>query len=373
MAIELTSEAEARVAMTGGGTAGHVIPGLAVAEELARRWAGSVFWIGSGSGIERQLAERAGLPFKAIPAGKLRRYFSLRNVSDIAKVAAGIVASIAILRRERPRLLFSKGGFVSVPPVLAARLLGIPCFTHESDFDPGLATRINARFCEKLLVSFPETLGFLPPGWAGRTEVTGNPVRASLASADPAKGRRFVGCGSRAPLLFIVGGSQGSSFLNGLVASCLPELRALAFVAHQMGEREYAQASGANYFTTAFLADEMPHVLAAADLVVCRSGANTLAELAALGKPSILVPLSTSGSRGDQIRNAEVFRRAGAAIVLREEDASGVSLSDAVSGLLSDRQRLAAMAEKARALGGTNAAARIATLILERVRAPGTG
>jgi len=373
MAIELTREAEARVAMTGGGTAGHVIPGLAVAEELARRWAGSVFWIGSGSGIERQLVARAGLAFKAIPAGKLRRYLSLRNVTDIAKIAAGVIASIAILRRERPRLLFSKGGFVSVPPVLAARLLGIPCFTHESDFDPGLATRINARFCEKLLVSFPETLGFLPPGWADRTEVTGNPVRASLASADPAKGRSFVGCGSGTPLLFVVGGSQGSSFLNGLVASCLPELRALAFVAHQMGERDYAPPSGENSFTAAFLADEMPHVLAAADLVVCRSGANTLAELAALGKPSILVPLSTSASRGDQIRNAEAFRRAGAAIVLREEEASGASLCAAVTGLLADRQRLAAMAEKARSLGRTDAAARIAELILERVRTAGTG
>lgn len=371
--MELAREADARVAMTGGGTAGHVIPGLAVAEQLASRWGGTVFWIGSGSGIERQLVARAGLPFRAIPAGKLRRYLSLRNITDIARIAAGVVASIAILRRERPRLLFSKGGFVSVPPVIAARLLGIPCFTHESDFDPGLATRINARFCEKLLVSFPETLAFLPAGAAGRTEVTGNPVRASLASADPAKGRSFVDCGSGIPLILVVGGSQGSSFLNGLVASCLPELRGRAFVAHQMGERDYTPAVGSNYFTAAFIVEEMPHVLAAADLVVSRSGANTLAELAALGKPSILVPLSASGSRGDQIRNAEVFRRAGAALVLSEEEANGASLLGAVVGLLADRPRLAAMGEKARALGRPEAAARIANLILERIRSAGNG
>ena len=358
--------------MTGGGTAGHVFPGLAVAEELARCWSGSVSWIGEGSGVERTLVTRAGLAFRSIPAGKLRRYLSLKNLTDIAKIAAGVIAAWVILRRERPLLLFSKGGFVSVPPVIAARLLGIPCFTHESDFDPGLATRINMRFCESILVSFSETLSYLPEGMAARAVVTGNPVRSALAAADPVRGRAFVGCPRDTPLVFVVGGSLGSSFLNGLVASCLAVLRRRAVVVHQMGEHDYVPSLGGNYFSTAFLSEEMPHVLAAADLVVCRAGANTLAELSALARPSVLVPLSTAGSRGDQLRNAEVFRRAGAAVVLPEEHATGTALLETVDGLLQQGDRLAVMGEAARALGRPDAAARIASLIRERIVSAGT-
>lgn len=358
--------------MTGGGTAGHVFPGLAVAEELARSWPGSVFWIGEGSGVEKALVARAGLDFRSIPAGKLRRYLSLRNLTDIAKIAAGIAAAFVILRRERPLLLFSKGGFVSVPPVLAARLLGIPCFTHESDYDPGLATRITMRFCERIFVSFPETLRFLPAHLAGRAAVTGNPVRSAIAGADPARGRTLVGCRGSRPLVFVIGGSLGSSFLNGLVASCLPRLRERAFIVHQMGERDFVASHEEGYFTAAFFTEELPHIMAAADLVVCRAGANTLAELAVLGKPSVLVPLSTAGSRGDQLRNAELFRLAGASLVLREEDAGGGRLAGLVTDLLDRPDRLAELGRQARTLGRPDAAARIAGLIRERVIAAGT-
>ncbi len=154
------SRASPVVAFAGGGTAGHVFPGLAVAARLGR----PIVWIGSSRGVEKQLVGEAGIEFHGIPAGKLRRYLSLRNLTDVIRTAAGVVASLRVLRRVKPALLFSKGGFVSVPPVVAAWMRGIPAWTHESDFDPGLATRINMRFCEKVLVSFPETLQDLPGG-----------------------------------------------------------------------------------------------------------------------------------------------------------------------------------------------------------------
>lgn len=340
------------MAFTGGGTAGHVFPGLAVAEALGRR----ILWIGSSEGPEGRLVAAAGVDFRRIPAGKLRRYLSLRNVSDVARTIAGVLASIRILRRERPAFLFSKGGFVSVPAVAAAWLCGIPSWTHESDFDPGLATRINLRFCEKVLVSCPETVGYLPARYRGKAIVTGNPVRAIMYRADAARGRRFVGCDGATPMLLVLGGSQGSTFINGLVASSLPSLLPSVFVVHQLGPGAVAATSAARYFPTPFFGEELADVMAAADLVVSRAGANTLAELAALAKPSLLIPLSRSGSRGDQIRNARVYADRGASLVMEEAAADPVRFAAVVTGLIADRARMREMGARARSLGeGGNA------------------
>jgi UDP-N-acetylglucosamine--N-acetylmuramyl-(pentapeptide) pyrophosphoryl-undecaprenol N-acetylglucosamine transferase len=358
-----TSASEAKIAFTGGGTAGHVFPGIAVAEELGR----PVVWIGSSDGVEGDLVRAAGIPFRHIPAGKLRRYFSLRNLTDLVKIAAGFFAALRILKAEKPALLFSKGGFVSVPPVVAARLCRIPSFTHESDFDPGLATRINMHFCEKVLVSFPETVKYIPERYRGKAVVTGNPVRSSLYKADPARGRAFVGCPAGTPMLFVMGGSLGSSFVNELVAGALPRLLPRFFVVHQMGAKGHVASTMKGYVTAAFFAAELPDVMAGADLVVSRAGANVLAELAALGRPSVLVPLSASTSRGDQIRNAEVFRSRGAALVLAEQDASGDSLAEAVQRLFAAPGELARMGQSARALGAGKPSAAIAKLLLERL------
>src|SRR5271157_1556048 len=327
------------VAFAGGGTAGHVFPGLAVAARLGRR----VVWIGSSRGVEKQLVADAGIDFRAIPAGKLRRYISLRNLTDILKTAAGIVASLRIMSRDKPSFLFSKGGFVSVPPVLAAWLRRIPAWTHESDLDPGLATRINMRFCEKVLVSFPETLDYLPAAFREKALVTGNPVRGALYTAQPLRGRAFVGCGDRVPLLFVIGGSLGSAFVNTLVASSLSRLLPRYFVVHQMGAKEFVPASKENYFAAPFFRDELPDIMAAADLVISRAGANTLAEIAALGKASILIPLSTSGSRGDQIRNAALFRARGASLVLEEPATTPDELVATVASLFEGNERRAEM------------------------------
>jgi len=351
------------VAFAGGGTAGHVFPGLAVAALLGRR----VVWIGSSRGVEKQLVADAGIEFRGIPAGKLRRYLSFRNLTDILRTAAGIAASLRIMKKDRPSLLFSKGGFVSVPPVLAAWLRGIPAWTHESDFDPGLATRINIRFCEKVLVSFPETLDYLPAGCREKAVVTGNPVRAALYAAQPQRGRAFVGCGDRAPLLLFMGGSLGSAFLNTLVAASLPSLLPRFFVVHQMGAKEFTPASKENYFPSPFFRDELPDIMAAADLVISRAGANTLAEIAALGKPSILIPLPTSGSRGDQLRNAAIFRSRGASLVLEEDGATPEALVSAVKSLFEGNERRAEMGRCASQLGAGRPDRAIADLILQRL------
>jgi UDP-N-acetylglucosamine--N-acetylmuramyl-(pentapeptide) pyrophosphoryl-undecaprenol N-acetylglucosamine transferase len=373
MASASTSGPAARcVAFTGGGTAGHVFPALAVAEEMARRWQGRIVWIGSRSGPEGRLVAEAGIPFRAVPAGKLRRYFSLRNVVDVFRIMAGIAASLKVLARERPALVFSKGGFVSVPPVVAARLLRIPSFTHESDLDPGLATRINARFCERVLVSHPETAAFFPAASRDRIAVTGNPVRSAIRVADPAEGRRLAGCARSQPLVLVVGGSLGSAALNALVTPIAPALvRDGVRVVHQVGGNGSAGPSplpgASGYSTHAFLGPELPHLMAAADLVVSRAGAGIIAELAALGRPSVLVPLPTGGSRGDQLRNAELARVRGAAVVLPEESATPEQLLALVRALLADLPRRQAMSRAARELSFGDPAATIAEMIVRRI------
>jgi UDP-N-acetylglucosamine--N-acetylmuramyl-(pentapeptide) pyrophosphoryl-undecaprenol N-acetylglucosamine transferase len=358
------------IAITGGGTGGHVFPALAVAEEIARLWRGPLLWIGSRGGIERSLVRTAGIPFRGIPAGKLRRYFSLHNLTDLFKIGAGVIASIVVMKKERPALLFSKGGFVSVPPVIAASLCGIPCFTHESDYDPGLATRINLRFCETVFVSFRQTVDYLPEAYRRKAFVSGNPVRGAMLNGSSEEGRRLAGVQAGRPFLLVLGGSQGSAAVNRLVESVLPGLLSICFVVHQMGERDFRPSRQKGYLSAAFFRDELAHLMAAADLVVSRSGANSLAEIAALGKPSVLVPLPKGGmSRGDQIRNAELFRREGAAVVLSQEQATGPQLLRVVSGLLGDPTRLREMGNKARGLNQGNPAATIARLLLDRIGA----
>ena len=357
------SRASPVVAFAGGGTAGHVFPGLAVAARLGR----PIVWIGSSRGVEKQLAAEAGVEFHGIPAGKLRRYLSFRNLTDIMRTVAGVVSSLRILSKVKPSLLFSKGGFVSVPPVVAAWMSGIPAWTHESDFDPGLATRINMRFCEKILVSFPETLQDLPAAYREKTIVTGNPVRAALYSADPRRGRAFVGSEPGRPFLVVIGGSLGSSFVNGLVLASLDRLLPRFFVVHQLGPKESMPDAKQNYFPAAFFREELPDILAAADLIISRAGANILAEIAALGKPSLLIPLPSSSSRGDQVRNAAMFRARGASMVLSEEEATPEALVSSVESLFETPERLAEMGRRAGTLGAGRPDQTIADLILQRL------
>jgi len=366
----MASGAATTLAFTGGGTGGHIYPGLAVIAELrSRGFAGRVAWIGSEKASDRSVVEAAGVEYVAIPSGKLRRNLSLENAADAFRVLAGYAASLRALKALRPSLLFSKGGYVSVPPCAAAARLGIPYFTHESDLSPGLATRLNARRAERILVSYEETRALLPEPLRARVVVAGNPVRPSIRRGSADEGRRIVGAPEGLPVVLFLGGSQGARQVNELALAALPGLAGQAYIVHQTGEAAGALTPDepGRYKSYAYIRDEMPHILAAADLVVGRAGAGTLWECAALGKPMVLVPLCGSGTRGDQVDNARLFESKGAAVALVGADATAERLLEEIRGFLEDDCRLAAAGDSARLLAGTDAAGNVAELIMDRL------
>jgi UDP-N-acetylglucosamine--N-acetylmuramyl-(pentapeptide) pyrophosphoryl-undecaprenol N-acetylglucosamine transferase len=328
--------------------------------------------------MDRALVEAAGIEFYGIPAGRLRRYFSLKTIPDLFRVLGGFFTACSILKKLRPALLFSKGGFVSVPPCAAAASLGIPVYTHESDVSPGLATRINIRFVRstggRIFTAYAATASFFPPVYRPLAEVCGNPVRPGFRGAAAAEGRAFLGLEGR--ILLVLGGSQGARELNALVREALPELTRYYTVVHQTGPGNGpAEAAGEKYRPYPYFGEEMPQVLAAADLVLCRSGAGTVWENAALGKPMVLLPLRGSGTRGDQVENAEFFEQAGAAVVLRgraEERAAAEDLAAVIRELSENPERLAAMASAAAGIARIDGAAAIAG-VLEQAALAGGG
>lgn len=363
------------IAFAGGGTGGHIFPGLAVIDELRTRTDCRVIWIGSSRGMDRSIVEDNGIEFFGISSGKLRRYFSLSNALDVFRILAGVAQSLFILARARPSLLFSKGGFVSVPPCLAAAILRIPVITHECDFSPGLATRLNSRVAESVLVSYEETRNLLPPGMRDRVTVTGNPVRPIFYGASPVKGRAFIGCpDASVPILLIQGGSLGARQVNELVYGTLERLCALFFVVHQTGPGNVRSGTVPDskivrerYRQYDFIRSEMADVLSCADIVVARSGANTVWECAASGKPMVLVPLEKGASRGDQVENAMWFVSKGAAVMLTGTDARPERLYEAVERIAIDGGLRERMSANAAALGSARPAAVIASLIVERL------
>jgi UDP-N-acetylglucosamine--N-acetylmuramyl-(pentapeptide) pyrophosphoryl-undecaprenol N-acetylglucosamine transferase len=356
------------IAVAGGGTGGHVFPALAVVEALRARGTQRVVWIGSRSRSDRSLVEAEGIEYHAIPTGKLRRYLSLRNAIDVFKILAGVASSLRILARTRPQVLFSKGGFVSVPPAVAAWLLRIPVVSHECDVTPGLATRINALFSAAMLVSHQETVRLMGRA-ADRTRVTGNPVRKAIAAGDRMRGRAQIGVQEGLPVVLVTGGSLGAAALNRAVWGAREELCRRAFVVHQRG-RHPGPDRAPRYLSAPFYFAEYPDLLAAADLVVCRAGANNLSELAALGKPAILVPLPLGSSRGDQITNAARYAKSGAAVVLAQARLDGPSLRALAEELLGDPARLEAMGAAARLAAAPDAARQIAETLGAVARGP---
>ena len=354
------------IAFTGGGTGGHIYPGLAVASWIQKSFPCRIFWIGSSTGMDRTIVESAKIEFFGIPSGKFRRYFSLKNFSDIFRIIAGFFAARRILKRERPALLFSKGGFVSVPPCAVASFLKIPVFTHESDYSPGLATKINTRFAGKIFVSYNETAAFFSGNVRDKVYVSGNPIRPEFTAADPAKGREFLGLKDGERVLLILGGSQGSREINTLVGACLPELTRHYTVVHQTGE----PAAGIlyeRYKPYAYFKDEIPHIIAAAELVLCRSGAGTIWECKSLNKPMVHIPFRGSGTRGDQVENAKLFEEAGAAVCFMEEgEMASAKLAALVNSLAEDPQRRKAMGEAK--IGKFNATEFVAEEIIKNIK-----
>ena len=380
------------IAFTGGGTGGHIYPGLAVAEQLKNLPAGRqarIFWIGSSAGMDRALVEEAGIEFFGVPSGKLRRYFSLRTVSDFFKVIAGFFAARKILKKQKVLLLFSKGGFVSVPPCAAAASLKIPVYTHESDFSPGLATKINTRFVMQskggVFTAYEDTKRFFPEkllkkGLNDRITVTGNPVRGIFLNADAAKGRAFLGISDNAArILLVLGGSQGAKEINDLVREALPVLTEYYVVVHQTGINLSCDIPASErYKPFQYIKDEMPHVMAAAEIVMGRSGAG-IWEWAFLGKPMLLIPLRGSGTRGDQVENARYFMEAGAAQVLSPSDGNAVDaqvLISAVKSFAQDDEKRAAYSAASLKIGkcagnsvaGSGGAGLIANILMDQIK-----
>ena len=303
------------IVLTGGGTAGHVMPNLALVEGLQQ--AGfAVEYIGSVGGMEEGLVKDAGLPYTAIRSGKLRRYFSWQNLTDVFRVLGGYIDAKRALKKLRPALVFSKGGFVTVPVVYAAKRLGIPVVLHESDYSPGLANRLGIRVASKVLVNFEDTLAHTQ----SKGVCTGAPIRKELLGGDAQKGRAFLGFDGKKPILLVMGGSSGAQAVNQAVTAALPALLADFDVAHQTGSGKLEGGGGQpGYRPLEFIRGELPDVLAAADIVLSRAGANAVFEFLAHRLPALYIPLPLSASRGDQIQNAAYMKARGYAEVLDQE------------------------------------------------------
>ena len=351
-------------AFTGGGSAGHVFPAFPVIDRLRDRGF-NIIWLGSSHGMERELLRKIGVKYFAIPSGKLRRYFSFRNFADLFSIALGFFASLRVLRREKPIALFSKGGFVSVPPVVAAAMLKIPALTHESDVSPGLATRLNIKFGARALVAHKRALGYLSESAQKNTVVLGNPVRDMLLSGSPEEGRRLVGLsrGDERPLILVLGGSLGAHEINSLVANSLDRLLSIAAIAHQTGSGSPPSQDSRGYMSQPFFSEELPPLLAAANLAIARCGAGSLWELAATRTPAVFIPLR-EGTRGDQILNAALAEEAGMSITLEAKSGSD-RLEELVVKLLSNPTRLAEMSDAASAFSSRGAADRIVEMLVE--------
>ncbi|MDR1532167.1 MAG: undecaprenyldiphospho-muramoylpentapeptide beta-N-acetylglucosaminyltransferase [Clostridiales bacterium] len=352
-----------KIILTGGGTAGHVTPNIALLPLLAAKGYTCVY-VGSRDGIERELILKEKIPYFAISAGKLRRYLDARNVTDLLRVIKGLVEAHGIISREKPDVIFSKGGFVAVPVVAAGWLLGVPVVIHESDITPGLANRLCAPFAAAICAGFPETLAALPKG---KTTLTGTPIRGALFSGDRRRGLAFCGFSADRPVALVMGGSSGAVSINNCVRAALPNLLRRYQVAHicGRGNLDDSQCPGRAQFE--YLSDELPHVLAAADVVVSRAGANAISEFLALRKPALLIPLPKRVSRGDQILNAESFKRQGFGKVLYEGQLTPETLMDELEDLYRRRDAFARGMER----GAEDAAAAVVRVIAENTRQRG--
>ncbi len=317
-----------RIVLTGGGTAGHVTPNIALLPRL-KELGFEIEYIGSYDGIEKKLIEDFQIPYHGIASGKLRRYFDLKNFTDPFRVIKGYTQAIKLMKDLKPDVVFSKGGFVSVPVVLAAKRCKIPAVIHESDMTPGLANKICLSSATKICCNFPETLSHLPED---KAVLTGSPIRGELLSGNGLAALDYCGFTANKPVILVIGGSTGSVILNNAVRMALPELTKDFQVIHLCGKDKtdpaYDNIEG--YRQYEYIKRELADMFAAASVVISRAGANAICELLALKKPNILVPLSAKASRGDQILNAASFEKQGFSTVIPEEELTIERLTAAV-------------------------------------------
>ena len=324
-----------RIVLTGGGTAGHVTPNIALLPKL-KELGYDVHYIGSYNGIEKTLIEACGIPYYGISSGKLRRYFDLKNFSDPFKVLKGFSEASKLLKKLKPDVVFSKGGFVSVPVVIAAKQHRIPVIIHESDMTPGLANKLSIPSASKVCCNFPETMEHLPKG---KAVLSGSPIRQELLTGSRQKALQFTGLSGTKPVLLIIGGSLGSVVVNEAVRSVLPKLLKKFEIIHLCGKGKLDQTLTAmnGYVQYEYISDELKDLFALSDIVISRAGANSICEFLALRKPALLIPLSAAASRGDQILNAHSFEKQGFSAVLEEEQLNGDSLLQALDNLWENR------------------------------------
>lgn len=333
------------IVLTGGGTAGHVTPNIALMGRLKEQGY-QISYIGSYNGIEKTLIEELGIPYYGISSGKLRRYFDLKNFTDPFRVLKGFSEARRLLKQLKPDVVFSKGGFVTVPVVVAAGRLKIPAIIHESDMTPGLANKLCIPSAVKVCCNFPETKAHLPEG---KAVVTGTPIRPELLQGDADKGRAFTGFTSEKPVIMIIGGSLGAQAVNDAIRRILPELLKDFQVVHLCGKGKQDDSKNdlKGYVQYEYIESELADLFAMADIVISRAGANAICELQALKKPNLLIPLSANASRGDQILNARSFEKQGFSMVLEEEAITDEVLLKAVHDLYDHRETYRAAMENA--------------------------
>ncbi len=382
-----------RILITGGGTGGHAVPAIATARAIvdqakAAGWAPVFLYVGSNNGVEGRLAAEAGIPFQGVKTGKLRRasnplkMFSRANIADMLRIPVGIAEAAAAVRKFRPDVVFSTGGYVSVPAVLAASARKIPIVAHEQTVQIGLANRIIMPRATKVALSYPESASELAPNVRARATVTGNPVRDTIFGGDPAKAAAWAGFDSAddgLPTVYVTGGAQGSRLVNKAINDCLPALLGTCRVIHQCGKQPGTEqdidmltpaANGLapelrrRFFVTQYLGPEIADVYALADLVVGRSGAGTVSETCALGKAALFIPLVPTGG-DEQTRNAQRVVDGGGATILTQAALSGETILAAIRGQVADRPRLTEMGNAAKSLAKPDAARDLAKMVIE--------
>lgn len=325
-----------KIVLTGGGTAGHVTPNIALLPALQE--AGyEISYIGSYDGIEKRLIGDFDIPYIGISTGKFRRYLDVKNLTDPFRVMKGFAEARKYLKETKPDVVFSKGGFVSVPVVRAAASLHIPCIIHESDMTPGLANKLCIPVAHKVCCNFPETMEMLP---TDKAVLTGSPIRSELLQGNAIAGLDMCGFTANKPVIMVIGGSLGAANVNKAVREALPKLLEDFQVVHLCGKGKidnlYLNTPGYKQFE--YVKAELKDLFAMADLVISRAGANAICELLALKKPNILIPLPSASSRGDQILNARSFEAQGFSIVINEDDLTTNLLTDKVHELYFTRQ-----------------------------------
>lgn len=325
-----------KIILTGGGTAGHVTPNIALLPSLKK--AGyDISYIGSYEGIEKKLIEEQNISYYGISSGKLRRYLDIKNFTDPFRVLKGFSEAKKLMKQIQPDILFSKGGFVSVPVVFAAKHYKIPVIIHESDMTPGLANKLSLPMATKICCNFPETVKLLPEG---KAVLTGSPIRAELHKGTRNIGLKFAGLSTGKPVILVIGGSQGSAAINQAVRAILSQILIKYQVIHICGKDNLDNSlkNTAGYAQFEYVKNELKDVFAAADLIISRAGANAICEILSLRKPNILIPLSKAASRGDQILNADSYQKQGFSKVIEEENLTGKILWDSIEEVYQNRQ-----------------------------------